>query len=219
MELGPFCDGAIAKHVYPLLRYGADMNLNAYSPQLVVVSCLVVLIVMLMLFWGVQRQRSRRRTAELRARFGSEYDLAVRECGSQRLAEAALEARLRRVERLQLRPVSAADRDRLLRDWDTIQTRFLDHPRGAVTDAEDLIGAVLQARGYPGGRFEQRVADLSVNHVRLVDSYRRANAIAVRSARGEASTEELRTAMILYRAVFEEVLETKSVAMPRAEAA
>jgi len=195
------------------------MNLNAYSPQIVVVSCLVVLIVMLMLLWGVLRQRSRRRTAELRARFGSEYDVAVRDCGSQRRAEAALEARLHRVERLQLRPVSAADRSRLLRDWDTIQTRFRDHPRGAVTDAEDLTGAVLQARGYPGGRFEQRVADLSVNHARLVDSYRRANAIAVRSARGEASTEELRTAMILYRAVFEDLLETKTITMPRAEAA
>ena len=138
---------------------------------------------------------------------------------SRRRGEAALEARLRHVERLQIRPVSAAERSRFLRDWDTIQARFLDHPRGAVTEADDLIGAIMEARGYAGSRFEQRVAELSVNHPRLADPYRRANAIAVRSAKGEASTEELRTAMILYRAVFEELLQTKTIAMPRAEAA
>lgn len=195
------------------------MNLSAYSPQIVIASCAVVLVVMLLIAWGVLRQRSRRRTADLRARFGREYDVVVREYGSRRRGEAALEARLHRVERLQLRPVSAAERSRFLREWDTIQARFLDHPRSAVTDADDLISALMQARGYAGGRFEQRLADLSVNHARLADPYRRANAIAVRSAKGEASTEELRAAMILYRAVLEELLQTKTIAIPRAEAA
>lgn len=195
------------------------MNLNAYSPQIIIGACAAVVVVMLIVVWGVVLQRNRRRTAELRTRFGPEYAFAVREYGSRSHAEAALEARVQRVDRFELHPASAADRSRFLRDWDTIQARFLDHPRGAVTDADDLIAALLQARGYPGGRFEQRLADLSVNHPRLADPYRRANAIAVRSAKGEASTEELRTAMILYRAVFEELLQTKTIAMPRAEAA
>lgn len=195
------------------------MNLNAYSPQIIIGACVVVLVVMMLIAWGVARQRSIRRTATLRARFGPEYEVAVAEYGSRRKAETALEARLRRVENLTLRPLEEVERRRLLEEWDAIQARFVDHPRGAVTEADELINSVLAARGYTGGRFDQRVADISVHHARLVDPYRRANAIVVRAGRNEATTEELRSAMILYRALFEDFLQTKTVTMQRAQAA
>ena len=192
------------------------MNLNAYSPQIIIGACVVVLVVMLIIAWGVKRQRDRRRTEMLRRHFGPEYDAAIAHYGSSSRAEAALEARLHRAERLQLRPLSPTERSRFLAEWDTIQARFVDHPRGAVTEADELVSVVLQARGYPGGTFEQRASDLSVNSPRLIDPYRRANAVVVRAGKNEATTEELRTAMILYRALFEDLLQSKTVEMPRA---
>lgn len=196
------------------------MNINAYSPQIIIGACVAVLVIMLLVAWGVVRQRNRRRTAELRSRFGPEYDYAVREYGSQSKAEAALEARLRHVADLQIRTMNPTEQSRFIREWDAIQARFVDHPRGAVTEADELISSLLQTRGYPGSRFEQRVADLSVNHPRLTDPYRRANAIVVKAGANEATTEELRSAMILYRAIFEELLQIKTVEMqPRASAA
>lgn len=196
------------------------MNLNAYSPQIIIGACAVIGLIMLAIVWGVARQRSRRRTAELRSRFGPEYDYAVRHYGSRRKAEAALQARLHRVGGLELRTLTATERSRLIADWDSIQARFVDHPRGAVTEADEMINTLLTTRGYPGGGFEQRAADLSVHHARLVDPYRRASAIVARAGKNEATTEELRTAMILYRALFEEILQTKTATMTaRAEAA
>jgi hypothetical protein len=196
------------------------MNLNAYSPQIILGACVVIGLIMLAIVWAVSRQRSRRRTAELRSRFGPEYDYAVRQYGSRRKAEAALQARLRRVDGIQLRTLNATERSRMIADWDSIQARFVDHPRGAVTEADEMINTLLVARGYPGGGFEMRAADLSVHHARLVDPYRRANAIVAKAGKNEATTEELRTAMILYRALFEELLQTRTVTMPtRAQAA
>jgi hypothetical protein len=195
------------------------MNINAYSPQIIIGACVVVLVMLLLIVWGVARQRSIRRTATLRARFGPEYDVALQEYGSRRKAETALESRLHRVEGLSLRPLEEAERRRFLAEWDAIQARFIDHPRGAVTEADELISSVLTTRGYIGGRFDQRVADISVHHARLVDPYRRANAIVVRAGKNEATTEELRSAMILYRALFEELIQIKTVTMPAAQAA
>jgi hypothetical protein len=195
------------------------MNINAYSPQIIIGACVVVLVVMLLIAWGVARQRGRRRTEELRRRFGAEYDYAVAYYKSRSRAEASLAARLHRVERYNLRPLTSNERNRFVAEWNAIQARFLDHPRGAVTEADELINSLLQARGYPGGQFQQRVDDLSVTHPRLTDAYRRANAITVRAGKNEATTEELRTAMILYRALFDELVQSKTIAMPRAEAA
>lgn len=195
------------------------MNINAYSPQIIIGACVVVLVVMLLIVWGIQRQRSRRRTRELRSRFGPEYDTALVQYGSRRRAEAALEARLRRAERFEIRSFTPTERSRYIAEWDAIQARFVDHPRGAVTEADELINSILQGRGYPGGTFEQRSSDLSVHAPRLIDPYRRANAIVARAGKNEATTEELRTAMILYRALFEDLVQTKTVAMPRQEAA
>src|SRR3954451_1144704 len=183
------------------------MNIDFSNPAVVGVICLVALVIVLAVVWVVTRQRNRRRTAELRARFGSEYDLALREYGSRNKAERALTERLNRVNRMTIRPLTEAEREEYLAEWEAIQARFLDHPRGAVTEADELINSILKARGYEGGPFDRRVADLSVHHSTLVEPYRRANAVTVGAGRNEATTEELRSAMILYRALIEELLQ------------
>lgn len=192
------------------------MNMDAYSPQIIISACVVAFVTMLLVVWGISRRSSLRRTAVLRERFGPEYEVAVQEYGSRRKAEDALEIRLRHVGALPVRPLNDIDRRHFLDEWDGIQARFVDHPRGAVTEADELLSSILSARGYIGGRFDQRVADLSVNHARLADPYRRANAIVAKAGRNEATTEELRSAMILYRALFDELVQTKMVTMPRA---
>jgi hypothetical protein len=146
----------------------------------------------------------------LRARFGSEYDLALREYGSRPKAEAALVDRVNRVNRMTIRPLSEQERESFLTEWEEIQARFIDHPRGAVTEADELINSIIKARGYEGGPFDRRIADLSVNHAQLVEPYRRANAVTVGAGRNESTTEELRSAMLLYRALIEELLQTNT---------
>lgn len=192
------------------------MNMDAYSPQLIISGCVVALVVMLLVVWAVSRRRSLRRSAALRERFGPEYDVAVAEYGSRSKAEDILETRMRHVRALTVRPLNELERQRFLAEWDAIQARFIDHPRGAVTEADELISSILSTRGYTGGRFDQRVADLSVNHGRLADPYRRANVIVAKAGKNEATTEELRGAMILYGALFDDLLQTKTVTMPRA---
>ena len=183
------------------------MNVDMSNPAVVGVICLVVLIIVLAVVWAVMRQRNRRKTDQLRARFGPEYELALREYGSRSKAEAALVDRVNRVSRMTIHPLSDADRERYLAEWESIQARFIDHPRGAVADADELIHSILQARGYESGGFDRRVADLSVHHAKLVETYRRANAVTVRAAKNEATTEDLRSTMILYRALIEELLQ------------
>ncbi len=187
------------------------MNLNAYSPDIVIGACAVVVLVLILLLVAIARQRNRKRTAELREQFGPEYDLALRRYGSRRKAEAELLARQRRVGGLALRPLSTAERDRFLQEWDSIQARFVDHPRGAVTEADEMITGVLRTCGYSATDFEQRTADLSVHHSRLVEPYRRASAITVKAGKNEATTEELRSGLLLYRAVLESLLQTPAL--------
>jgi hypothetical protein len=150
----------------------------------------------------------RRRSAALRARFGPEYDRVVHSTGAVKQAEASLEARARRVESLHIRPLSADDATRYGQTWRKVQERFVDDPRSAVSEADRLVGEVMHARGYPLGDFEQRVADISVDHAGVVMNYRAAREIAQAHARGEASTEDLRQAMVHYRALFDDLLET-----------
>ena len=150
---------------------------------------------------------SRVRTQRLRDRFGAEYDRTVRTEGNPRKAEAALEARARRVQSLHIRPLSPADADRFDQSWRAVQARFVDDPPGAITDADKLVGEVMAARGYPVGDFEQRVADISVDHPDVVMNYRAAREIASIHAQGRASTEDLRQAMVHYRALFRDLLE------------
>ncbi|HEY3628259.1 MAG TPA: hypothetical protein VGL00_18365 [Terracidiphilus sp.] len=194
------------------------MNLDFSNPAVVGVICAVVLLMVLAVVWVVTRQRNRRRTDELRGRFGSEYDLTLRQYGSRSKAERALVERVNRVNRMTIRPLTEAEREQYLAEWEAVQARFIDHPRGAVTEADELINSILKTRGYEGGPFDRRIADLSVNHASLVEPYRRANGVTVGAGRNESTTEELRSAMILYRALIEELLQG-DVAVTRREAA
>ena len=151
---------------------------------------------------------SRLRSRRLRERFGSEYDRTIRSEGNTRKAEATLEARAKRVAKLQIRPLASADAERFDGSWRAVQGRFVDDPRGAVTEADRLVGELMAARGYPVGDFEQRVADISVDHPDVVMNYRAAREIAQQHAQGKATTEDLRQAMVHYRALFRDLLET-----------
>ena len=181
------------------------MDLSAVTTtQLAILICIVAMLAVGMAVLITIRKR---RTERLRAQFGgSEYTRAVREGGSKRHAEATLDERAQRVERLQIRPLAATDRARFVESWARVQARFVDGPGGAVTDADQLLGDVMSTRGYPVSDFEQRVADISVDHPLVLDSYRAAHHNAVRQARGQASTEDLRQAMIHYRTLFEELV-------------
>ena len=154
----------------------------------------------------------RRRHVQLRKRFGPEYDRIVHETGSERRAEAELDARARRVARLQIRTLDEADALRFAEAWRVLQIRFVDEPSAAIAEADRLVGEVMTARGYPLGDFDQRSADISVDHPRVVANYRAARDIARRQGRGEASTEDLRQAVIHYRALFEDLLGRRDVA-------
>jgi hypothetical protein len=166
-----------------------------------------VLVVLVVVAIGAFIQRRRERTLAFRNRFGSEYNRAVLKHGSAREAESKLADRETRVEGLKIRELGATERERFVTEWHTVQSRFVDHPRMAVSEADDLINALLEARGYPQAGFEQRAADVSVNYPRVMENYRVAHSIAVRLGQVEASTEELRTAMIQYREIFDDLLQ------------
>jgi hypothetical protein len=145
-------------------------------------------------------------TTRLRKKFGSEYDRAVLEQGSERKADAILAERETRVHKLKLRELGAAQRERFIADWATIQSRFVDHPKGALFEADELVTSLLRARGYPAAGFEEGAEDISVDYPWMVESYRSAHNVASIASRGEASTEELRGAMLHYRSLFDELV-------------
>jgi hypothetical protein len=152
----------------------------------------------------------RRCSHQLRGRFGSEYDRAVEEEGNRRKAEKLLKEREQRVEMLRLRPLAVEDQDRFLKEWQSIQGRFVDDPKTAVTDADWLVHRVMRARGYPIGDFEQEAADVSVDHPEVVNHYRAAHEIAIRAREDQGTTTEtLRQGLMYYRLLFEELLETQ----------
>jgi hypothetical protein len=152
----------------------------------------------------------RRRTAQLRDRFGTEYDRAVMESGDRRAGESELSDRVRRHEDFDLRPLSAAAADRYAEEWRAVQATFVDAPGSALGRADRLITSVMQERGYPMEDFDRRSADLSVDHADVIDDYRAAHAISLANDRRQASTEDLRQAMVHYRALFERMLVTDS---------
>jgi hypothetical protein len=159
----------------------------------------------------------KRRTQRLRTQFGgAEYTRAVKEGGSWQKAEAALDDRAERVERFHIRPLAPGDRTRVIESWARVQARFVDGPGGAVTDADQLLGDVMFTRGYPVSDFEQRAADLSVDHPLVLENYRAAHETALRQSRGQANTEDLRQAMIHYRTLFEELVGEPEAARAKA---
>jgi len=173
------------------------------------VGILLVIVLVIVVGAVAWTMMQRRRTEELRQRFGPEYDHTVSQLGDQHQAEAELQARQKRVERLNIQPLVPAERDRFVAAWRSTQARFVDEPTAAITEADRLVAEVMRARGYPVGDFEQRAADISVDHPDMLENYRAAHTIALANDRGQASTEDLRQAMVHYRALFEDLLETR----------
>ena len=181
--------------------------------KLMVVIVVVVAVAGIAAFAFVASRK--RRSQKLRERFGPEYDRVLRQEGDARKAEGVLEFREKRREKFTLRPLSEADRSSFGVRWNEVQARFVDDPRGVVTVADSLVTDVMQKRGYPIGEFEQRAADISVDHPVVVDNYRAAHDIAARHSAGKASTEDLRQAMVHYRALFQELLEERPIQQRR----
>ena len=151
-----------------------------------------------------------RKTETLQQRFGPEYDRALSEHRDQRKAERELEDRAERVERLNIRALSRDERERFAARWQAVQAQFVDDPTRATDEADRLVGEVMETRGYPVGDFEQRAADVSVNHPTVVEHYRAAHAIALQNSRGDADTEQLRQALVHFRALFDDLLEVEA---------
>jgi hypothetical protein len=165
----------------------------------------VVVVVVALALWGWSQSRRRE---VLRGRFGPEYDRTVEEQGSRTDAERELERRTERHDALQIRPLSPERRDHYADGWQQVQAHFVDDPRGAMTEADDLVRNVMQERGYPTGSFEQQAADLSVEHADVLDHYRAAHTVIDLRETGQPTTEQMREAMVHYRALFTELLET-----------
>jgi len=165
---------------------------------LAIVALLIILVV-------ASRHRARARRAELKSKFGPEYDRAAEKYGPDQV-DRELASRERRVGQFQARELSASDRARFLASWSSIQARFVDDPGIAVADANELINEVMRAQGYPTEHFEQRVADLSVDHAAVVQHYRAAKALADSNRNGQVNTEELRQAVVHYRVLFADLL-------------
>lgn len=179
----------------------------------------IVAIVILLLVIGGLLLTRRRRSDHLAGEFGSEYDHTVDAMGSRGKAEAELLARKKRVAKLEIVPLSAAEADRFRLAWHNLQSRFVDSPQGTLADADLLVRDLMTRRGYPMGDFERRAADISVDHPRVVEHYRAAQDIALRDRDGHADTEALRQAVVHYRALFAELLEVaEEPALQRAAA-
>ncbi len=168
---------------------------------------IVVVIVIIAAIVGTAAVVSARRR-RLRKRFGPEYDRLVNELQSRRIAGAELSNRERRVQKLSLLDLGEDARQRFAEQWTQVQERFVYTPREAVAQAQSLVESVMRERGYPAENYEQELADLSVDHARIVDHFRSAHDIGVNAA---ASTEELRRAMLHYRELFGELLAPPAV--------
>jgi hypothetical protein len=170
---------------------------------------LIVVAALFVLALAVWAFMARRRREHLRGRFGPEYERAVEEHGGSRGAEAELARREAKHERLDIIPLAPESRERYLESWRDLQIRFVDEPAQAVSDADRVVTEVMRERGYPMDEFEQKAADLSVDHPGVVEHYRAAHSIHTANEEGEATTEDLRQAVVHYRALFSDLLETR----------
>lgn len=167
-----------------------------------------VAVVVALAWLGMERQRSQ----HLEEKFGPEYGRAVEEHGDRRAAESELRDREQTRKQLEIKPLSDRQRETYERDWEQVQTDFVDNPPGAVAEADRLVAEVMRERGYPVDDFEQQAAVVSVDHPEVVANYREGHAIYLRCDRGEASTEDLRQAFQHYRALFDDLLESPAEA-------
>jgi FtsZ-interacting cell division protein ZipA len=174
----------------------------------IIVASIAILIVVAIIGFLIVRKR---RSQMLRQRFGPEYDRVVKKEGDVHRGEDVLQFLTKRREKLQIRALSPSNRSDFASRWTTVQSQFVDDPKGAVSRADQLVNEVMQVRGYPIGDFDQRAADISVDHPVVVENYRAGHEIALRHNRGQASTEDLRKAMVHYRSLFDELLEEDSL--------
>ena len=174
----------------------------------IAIAAAAVVLLLLVLLAAVRRSRRRR----LQLRFGPEYERTVDQSDSRREAESELRERERRHEEYELRELDRGTAARYREDWQHAQAVFVDDPPGAINEADRLIKRVMEDRGYPVADFEQRAADLSVEHADVIDNYRDAHAIAVSSESGKATTEDLRRAMKRYRTLFDELVDQSTTA-------
>lgn len=175
----------------------------------IIIAVVLIVVIVGIAYFVVSRRRitAERRRTELRDQFGPEYDRAVKEYGSAESAEPMLLARKERVSKLNIRSLPEVDRQRFTDDWQSVQAEFVDDPPTAVGKADALVAEVMEARGYPVGNFEEQASNVSVEHPEVVENYRAGHRIALQQQEGQASTEDLRQAMIHYRALFTDLLE------------
>ena len=182
--------------------------MNTINTQWIPIAGAVAAALIALAVWFLSQKKQSKR---LQDRFGPEYGQTVVDLGSKRKAESELKARERRIEGLDIAPLVPAEAARFTEAWNALQGRFVDNPQGVVVQADQLVRELMLKRGYPMGDFEHRAADISVDHPAVVHNYRAAQAIAVRGERGQANTEELRKAVVHYRALFDELLEVKEI--------
>jgi hypothetical protein len=178
------------------------------SSTVIIILVLVLVVVAALVAVGVVANRRR----ALRQRFGPEYDRVVESSEDRRAAERELRERERRHAELELRPLDPASRERYSASWEEIQARFVDAPNQAVGEADELVTRLIAERGYPTGDYDDQVAHLSVEHARTLDHYRKAHEIHELNSRGEATTEQLRQALVHNRALFADLLGTEPLA-------
>jgi ribosomal protein L13E len=174
------------------------------SPIAVIILIIVILVVIAAIIFGIQASRRKK----LQNTFGPEYDRVVADTGSRSDAEKELRERERRHAELELKPLSPESQARYSAAWEEVQIQFVDSPEQATAAADDLVTRLIAERGYPTGDYDDQLANLSVEHARTLGHYRDAHEISRRSQRGEASTEDLRQALVHYRALFSDLLGT-----------
>jgi hypothetical protein len=180
------------------------------SPIAIIILVIVVLVVIAAIVYGVQAGRRRR----LQSTFGPEYDRAVADSGNRTEAEKELREREKRHAELELKPLSPESQARYSADWEEVQLQFVDNPAQAVGTADELVTRLITERGYPTRDYEDRLADLSVEHARTLGHYRDAHEISERNRAGSAGTEDLRQALVHYRALFADLIGTDNVQSP-----
>jgi len=168
---------------------------------------IIVFAVILVVGLGIWAWSRNKHSKHLQESFGPEYHRAVEEHGDRTRAESELEARRKRVQDFEIRSLAPAEYERFSREWMEVQARFVDSPNRAMHEADHLIQDLMRTRGYPVGDFEQRAADISVDHPRVVEHYRAAHKALASSGDDEWDTEELRQAIVHYRALFDELME------------
>lgn len=174
----------------------------------------ILVVIVLVLVIGIWLMVSRRRTDHLRHRFGEEYDRTLDDAGDRTAAEKALEEREKRVEALDIRPLSAEERIRFAEEWREVKGVFVDSPAEAVLHADRMLATMMKTVGYPMADFDHRYEDLTVDHPDVARHYREGHAIAERHGAGDASTEDMRQAMKHYEALYDHLSSNGDGAAP-----